>query len=101
MQKRVAPCARAVRADSNTDTVIDVSDPIFILGFLFLFGDVLCEDAMDANDDGEIDTADVVFSLDYIFQMGADPAAPFPDCAIEDETTSGDDLRCEDYGGCD
>jgi hypothetical protein len=57
-----------VRGDANMDSGIDVSDPIRILGALFLGEDNFpCSDAADANDDGGIDISDPVNILDYLF----------------------------------
>jgi glucose/arabinose dehydrogenase len=58
---------RFLRGDSNGDGVVDVSDPVATLEYLFLGREPLpCFDAADANDDGEIDISDplaVLFSL--------------------------------------
>lgn len=90
-----------IRGDANTDGIVDISDPQYILNFLFLQGEGLCLDGMDSNDDGEVDVADVVYALGYLFQLGTEPPAPFTWCG-EDPTADGLDcfrnLTC-DLGG--
>ena len=77
-----------VRGDANGDSTIDQADPIFILSFLFNFGDTLCSDAEDANDDGVIDIADPVFLLSYLFFEGPAPADPDLTCGPDPTTDS-------------
>lgn len=78
------------RGDANADGSVDISDPISVLGVLFL-GDTLerCPDASDANDDGHVDLSDAVHVLSFLFQGGADPPAPGPLQCAEDPS---DDL---------
>jgi hypothetical protein len=74
-----------VRADSNGDGGVDLSDPLATLGWLFL-GEkpVACLDAADANDDGRIDIADPLSTLDYLFLgRGTVPPAPFPAAGLD------------------
>jgi YD repeat-containing protein len=69
-----------LRADSNGDGGVDISDAIFTLGYLFLgSASPGCLDALDANDDGSIDISDVIFTLAYLFLgTGAPPPPPGP-----------------------
>lgn len=56
------------RGDSNDDTQIDISDPIYTLRVVFLGeGDIACADAADFNDDGSITLDDAVFTVEWIF----------------------------------
>src|SRR5262245_36391933 len=50
----LAAAERFRRADSNADGVLDITDAIHSLGYLFRGSPVqlICEDAADANDDG-------------------------------------------------
>ena len=82
-----------IRGDSNRDGVVQISDALFTLGFLFLGEtDPSCLDAADANDDGAVDIADAVVTLESLFltglplpppsgAAGADPTADALDCA--------------------
>jgi hypothetical protein len=66
------------RGDANNDEVVDISDPIVILGDLFLGEPATapCRDALDANDDGGVDISDAIFLLAFLF-VGADES-PYP-----------------------
>ena len=83
-----------VRGDSNRDNIVNLSDPIFTLGYLFQDGeDVRCRDAADANDDGAVTISDPVFSLYALLVPGSDPfTAPFPE---EGQDPSSDTIGCE------
>ncbi|MFL2857412.1 MAG: hypothetical protein ACJ0DK_03235 [Planctomycetota bacterium] len=67
-----------IRGDSNMDRTIDVSDPVTLLEYLFVGGDLSCQDAGDVNDDGLLDIADAVNVLEYLFSDGVAPGFPFP-----------------------
>jgi hypothetical protein len=77
-----ADMARFLRGDANHDGARDISDPVSILGWLFLDGPPpACggEDVADAQDDGRVDISDAVFLLGYLFLGTESP--PGPDCA--------------------
>ncbi len=81
-----------IRGDSNRDLVVDRSDAIFTLKYLFLSGDApLCLDAADANDDGDVDVSDPIYTLQFIFLSG-DPMPPPFGVLGADPTL--DDLFC-------
>jgi hypothetical protein len=66
------------RGDSNGDSLVNISDAMATLGFLFLDGrKPHCLDAADANDDGSLDMSDPIFTLDYLFR-GVTVALPPP-----------------------
>jgi hypothetical protein len=91
---------RFVRADSNADGALDISDSVYTLGYLFLAGPPPpspCRGAADANDDGRLDIADPIFSISRLFRGGPLPPPPFPDCG---EDPSPDALDCRDYDPC-
>ncbi len=68
-----------VRGDSNQDLILDISDAINTLGYLFTsLGKIPCEDAADTNDDGKIDVSDVIQLLEYLFRNDNEIPAPFP-----------------------
>jgi hypothetical protein len=57
-----------LRGDADGDGLVNIGDPIRILGHLFLGGEALgCQDAADANDDGRLDIADPVRILGFLF----------------------------------
>ena len=80
-----------VRGDANEDGVIDVSDPVAILGYLFLASVNLgCLDAADANDDGLLDVSDPTAILTTVFLGGV--TLPEPSTSGLDPTP--DNLSC-------
>ncbi len=82
-----------IRGDSNMDSLIDLTDPVYTLGFLFLGGIIpSCMDASDVDDDGEVSITDAVFSLNFQFLGGLRPPAPFPGAGPD--PTGDDPLRC-------
>jgi len=88
------------RGDANGDGILDISDGLCLLGFLF-DGEQgpTCLDAADANDDGALDCSDPVFVLGYLFLGSEKPAAPGPppdECGID----PGSSLGCTSYSGC-
>jgi hypothetical protein len=86
------------RGDGNGSGVLDISDGISILDFLFSGGQkVTCLDAADADDSGKVDISDAVGILQHIFQGARAPRPPFPDCGA-DPTSDG--LSCASYGAC-
>jgi hypothetical protein len=86
------------RGDSNGDGVVDLSDGIRTLGFLFLGVEgPPCLDAADANDSGDVDLSDAVYTFIFLFLGGPRPPLPFPDCDID---STPDVLGCKSYLGC-
>jgi len=63
------PAPKFLRGDVNNDGTLNITDPINILGFLFLGNptDLQCEDAADANDSGNINITDSIHLLNYLF----------------------------------
>ena len=79
------------RGDANSDKVMDISDPLATLNYLFLgTTESPCQDAMDSNDDGVLDIADGIHALAYLFLGGAGPPPPGPESCAPDPTM--DDL---------
>ena len=67
--------------DSNGDGVVDISDSVHSLRFLFASGDSgECELAADCNADGELNVSDAVYRLAHLFTDGPPPRAPYPAC---------------------
>jgi len=69
-----------LRGDANSDGVVDLSDAVSIL--LYLFGiepqGLSCPDAADCDDDGEITIGDSIFLLNFLFAAGRKPPEPGP-----------------------
>ncbi|MEM7234387.1 MAG: dockerin type I domain-containing protein [Planctomycetota bacterium] len=85
------------RGNANSDVFVDISDPTYILKYLFNNGPAPdCEDAADANNDGEIDISDAIFVLSFLFMGGETIPQPFPQCGLDQGTI--DLLGCEEAG---
>src|SRR5688572_31869409 len=71
-----------LRGDANGSGVIDLSDAIRLLRWLFLPAqpEMECIDAADANDDCDTDMVDAMVVLLHSFGGGAAPAFPYPEC---------------------
>ncbi len=68
-----------IRGDANQDKRVDISDPIFILRYIFSGGAApRCFDAADNNNDSRMDISDPIFLLNYLFRGGPQPSSPFP-----------------------
>jgi len=87
-----------LRADSNQDDKVDISDAVETLGFLFLGGAAPeCMDAADADDNGELEITDPVFTLTFLFGGGKGPPFPNEECGPD---PTEDELSCEAYAPC-
>ncbi len=87
-----------VRGDADGDGVLQVSDPIALLNYLFLgAGDLSCHDAGDADDGGSENLSDAVTLLSFLFLGGPEPAAPFPGCGPD---PTDDAIDCREYPPC-
>jgi hypothetical protein len=68
-----------IRGDPVADGHVNLTDPIFILGHLFLGKPAAsCGDSEDSNDDGKIDITDAVYLLNHLFLGGPAPLPPYP-----------------------
>jgi hypothetical protein len=87
------------RGEVNRDGSLDLSDPLAVLGYLFLGqrDAVACEKAADADDNGALDLNDPVSLLNHLFLGGPPPAAPANACGA-DPTPDG--LGCESPSPC-
>jgi len=89
------------RADCNDDGLVDLSDAINLLSFLFSGGnEPFCKDACDANDDETLDISDPIYSLNYLFEGGPDPPSPGPTQCGMDPADPADFLHCGSYLNC-
>lgn len=83
-----------LRGDANADGMVDLSDPVTILGSLFLGdGPLSCAAAADVNDSGAVDISDAVFALGFLFQGGQPVPAPYPRCGPDPSPPS---VGCEE-----
>ncbi len=94
-----------VRSFINDDETLDLSDPIFLLNFLFQGTETpQCLDAGDVNDDNALDISDGIFLLTFLFvEGGSEPPPPFSfdrsGCTL-DPTPGPSPLGCE-FFSCD
>ena len=66
-------CSKA--GDVNGDSVLDLTDAISILTYLFQGGkEPSCLNSGDVNGDGVIDLSDPIYTLNYLFLGGSAPA---------------------------
>ena len=67
------------RGDSNADRVVNLSDAIAVLSYLFTGGAApVCLDSSDANDDAKVDISDALSLLGFLFLGNAPPPPPGP-----------------------
>ncbi len=99
----VNAATRFVRADTNADGSVDITDGINTLEFLFLGtpATIPCEDAADVNDDGEVNITDPIGTLFFLFLGSPAPPPPFGDAASDcGEDPTADALGCGSYPAC-
>jgi hypothetical protein len=80
-----APTFRFRRGDVDAGGILDISDGLFVLNFLFAGGPrPPCLDAADTDDSGRLDLTDGVFFLSWMFLGGPAPPPPGPnDCGLD------------------
>jgi len=71
-----SPCTSC--GDANSDAAIDISDAVFLIGYIFSGGAVPADCGYlkgkgDANGDGTVDISDAVHLISYIFAGGQAP----------------------------
>jgi len=85
--------ASFVRGDANDDGRLNMSDPVFVLQYLFQgTGGPYCADAADADDNGALDIADPILMLGCLFQGQGTLLPPYPERGF-DRTV--DKLSCQ------
>ena len=68
-----------VRGNAVDDDVLNVTDPIFVLEYLFIGARYEgCVDVLDVDDNGRLNITDPVYLLNFLFAGGNPPPAPFP-----------------------
>lgn len=65
-----------VRGDTNSDGIVDISDPLYLLNYLFGGGPPpACRPIADANASGEADISDAIALLGFLF-LGSPTISP-------------------------
>jgi hypothetical protein len=74
-----------VRGDINVDGKIHISDPVFLLNFIFLGSPLqpACEAAADVNGDGRLNISDAIYELHWVFLGSRPPPPPTPTLAAD------------------
>jgi hypothetical protein len=86
------------RGDANADGRSSITDPIFLLRFLFGGGSPPpCPRSADADDSGGLDITDAIHLLTWLFLGGPPPEDPLAACG-HDPTP--DDLGCPAFAVC-
>jgi len=64
--------------DTNCDTLVSVSDVVYLINYLFKGGPTPCPTikAGNINDDGKVSVSDVVYLINYLFKGGPPPICP-------------------------
>jgi hypothetical protein len=84
-----------VRGACNQDGVVDISDAVCLLSWLFTDGVAPgCITAVNTNGDGAVDISDAVWLLAYLFVGGPAPFEPYLTCA-PGPLPSDTELGCE------
>ncbi len=82
-----------IRADSDRNGQVDLSDAISTLNYLFLAGPTPpCFDATDTDDNDKLEITDPIVTLQHLFLGGPQPAPPYPLKGV-DPTPAGLDCR--------
>ena len=86
------------RGDVDANGIVDISDAIALLNFLFLGASAPdCARSADVNGTDEFELTDAVHLLLFLFRGGDRPSAPFPSCGVG---TSGGSLDCDAFPPC-
>jgi hypothetical protein len=92
------PAVGFLRGDVNSDSELDIADPIRCLAYLFLGGAApSCLKTADADDDGAVNIGDAILLLGYLFLGGPAPAWPFGGCGLD---ATADLLSCDAHAPC-
>lgn len=87
------------RSDANSDGRVDISDVLFILGYLFLGSDApACLDSADTDDNGRLEITDGLAIFEFLFFGNAVPSTPGPFQCGQDPTA--DEIPCEAFSSC-
>jgi hypothetical protein len=77
--EKACPRGGFVRGDSNSSGVVDLTDGVVTLNFLFTGGPPpACQDAADTDGNNQLVISDAVIIFSYLFTGGARPVEPSP-----------------------
>jgi len=80
-----------LRGDANSDALLQISDSIAILDWLFSGGTpVRCQAAADPDGNSEVNLTDAIYLLNHLFLGGSEPVSPFPACGAGTSSLSCD-----------
>ncbi len=73
-------CCQGIRGnvDQDSQDVVDISDVIYLVDYMFASGPAPTCDAaanVDGSGDGQIDVSDLIYLVDYMFASGPTPSA--------------------------
>ena len=69
-----------LRGDFNRSGLLDLSDAVAGLNYLFQGGEpALCPEAADTNSDAKLDLSDEIYLLGFLFLGSRPPLPPYPD----------------------
>jgi hypothetical protein len=92
------PLDRFVRSDCDASGASNITDPVFLLNYLFSGGEQpSCLEACDANDKDGLNLTDAIYVLNFLFAGGTPPAPPYPECGRD---ATADTLTCGSYAPC-
>jgi hypothetical protein len=81
-----------IRGDVTGEEIVNLTDAIVILNYLFLGGAAPdCQDAADVDDTGEANITDAIYLLNHLFLGGPSLAPPYPLPGLD---TTTDPLQC-------
>lgn len=83
-----APLAAFQAGDCNQDSMFDMADGIFLIGFFFVGGpESSCPASCDTDANGNLEIDDAIATFNFLFAGGPPPVGPFPDCGNRDGVT--------------
>jgi plastocyanin len=83
---------RFLRGDATGEGELTITDPIAVLGHLFLGQELrCCDDAFDSDDNGEVNISDPIYLLNFLFLGGSGIPRPHP---FPGPDRTEDALRC-------
>ena len=89
-----------LRGDSDDNNLVNLTDAIFTLNYLFLGGgEPPCLDAADTDNNGLVQLTDAIFLLNYLFLGGRSPPEPANECGFDPEEPA-DGIGCETFSSC-